>query len=55
MKYETGGLYKYTYGSTSDYQTAKMNLQEAKDKGFTTAYLIAFKDGIRIDIKDAIK
>ncbi|MCZ8197521.1 MAG: N-acetylmuramoyl-L-alanine amidase [Flavobacterium sp.] len=55
MKYETGGLYKYTYGTTSDYQTAKMNLQEAKDKGFTTAYLIAFKDGKRIDIKDAIK
>lgn len=55
MKYETGGLYKYTYGSTSDYQTAKMNLQEAKDKGFTSAFIIAFKDGMRIDIKDAIK
>lgn len=55
MTYEKGGLYKYTYGSTSDYQTAKTYLQEAKDKGFTTAYLIAFKDGRRIDIKDAIK
>lgn len=55
MLYETGGLYKYTFGSTSDYQIAKENLKEAKDKGFTTAYIIAFKDGIRIDIKDAIK
>lgn len=55
VAYETGGLYKYTYGSTSDYETARRNLQEAKDKGFSSAYLIAFKDGKRIDIKDAIK
>lgn len=55
LNYETGGMYKYTYGSTSDYQVAKNNLQEAKEKGFTSAFIIAFKDGKRIDVKDAIK
>ena len=49
------GLYKYMYGSTSSHETAKSLLQEAKSKGFTSAYLIAFKDGKSINIQDAIK
>ena len=49
------GLYKYMYGSTSSQETAKILLQEAKSKGFTSAYLIAFKDGKSINIQDAIK
>jgi N-acetylmuramoyl-L-alanine amidase len=49
------GLYKYMYGATSSHETAKSLLQEAKSKGFTSAYLIAFKDGKSINIQDAIK
>lgn len=49
------GLYKYMYGATSSHETAKSLLQEAKAKGFTSAYLIAFKDGKSINIQDAIK
>ena len=49
------GLYNYMYGSTSSQETAKSLLQEAKSKGFTSAYLIAFKDGKSINIQDAIK
>ncbi len=48
-------IYKYTYGETSDYDNAKKLLQEAKEKGFSTAFLIAFKDGKSINIKEAIK
>ena len=48
-------IYKYTYGETSDYENAKRLLQEAKEKGFSTAFLIAFKDGKSINIKEAIK
>lgn len=48
-------LYKYTYGETSDYESAKKLLQEAKEKGYSSAFLIAFKDGKSINIKDAIK
>ena len=48
-------LYKYMYGETANYETAKKLLQEAKNKGYVTAFLIAFKDGKIINIKDAIK
>ena len=43
------------YGATSNHEQAKKLLQEAKAKGYTTAYLIAFKDGKSINIQDAIK
>lgn len=52
---ENGTLYKYLYGNTTDYETAKRNLQEAKSKGYTGAYLIAFRDGKKISIQEALK
>lgn len=48
-------FYKYTYGETANYDDAKRHLQEAISKGYNTAYLIAFKDGEKINIQDAIK
>lgn len=48
-------LYKYMYGQTSDYNDAKKLLQEAKSKGYDSAYLIAFKNGEKISVQDAIK
>lgn len=48
-------LYKYMYGETTDYDTAKKLLQEAKSKGYDSAYLIAFKNGEKISVQDAIK
>ena len=52
---QTNTLYKYMYGETSDYDDAKKLLQEAKSKGYKSAYLIAFKDGKSITVQDAIK
>ena len=52
---DNGQLYKYTYGETSDYNEAKRNLEEVKSKGYSSAYLIAFKDGKKISIQDALK
>ena len=48
-------LYRYMYGETASYDQAKQLLQEAKSKGYTSAFLIAFKNGKKIDVKDAIK
>jgi len=48
-------IYRYMYGETTDYETAKKLLQEAKSKGYTSAYLIAFKNGEKISVQDAIK
>lgn len=55
MTQDGGSLYKYTYGETSDYNTAKRFLDEAKSKGYTSAYLIAFKDGNKISVQEALK
>ncbi|MFT3796333.1 N-acetylmuramoyl-L-alanine amidase family protein [Flavobacterium sp.] len=52
---DNGTLYKYMYGNTSDYETAKRNLEEAKAKGYSGAYLIAFRDGKKISIQEALK
>ncbi|MBC7607365.1 MAG: N-acetylmuramoyl-L-alanine amidase [Burkholderiales bacterium] len=49
-----GNLYKYTYGETADYTTAKQNLEEARAKGFASAYLTAFKDGKKVTVQEAI-
>lgn len=50
-----GTTYKYTYGQTSDYSEAKKNLSDAKSKGYDSAFLVAFKNGKSISVKDAIK
>jgi N-acetylmuramoyl-L-alanine amidase len=50
-----GKFFKYMYGETSNYNDAKRLLEEAKSKGYDSAYLIAFKNGEKISIQDAIK
>lgn len=48
-------FYKYMYGETSNYEEAKKLLLEAKSKGYPSAFLIALKNGKRIDVKEALK
>jgi N-acetylmuramoyl-L-alanine amidase len=48
-------FYKYMYGDTSSYDVAKNLLQEAKSKGYTSAFLIAFRDGKKISVQEALK
>ncbi|MFV8323994.1 N-acetylmuramoyl-L-alanine amidase family protein [Flavobacterium sp. LS2R12] len=55
MTTSNGPLYKYAYGLTSDYKTAKEDLKVVKSKGYTSAYIIAIKDGKNISIQEALK
>lgn len=48
-------LYKYYYGESSNYDTAKQNLAEAKSKGYDSAFIVAFKNGKKISIQEALK
>jgi N-acetylmuramoyl-L-alanine amidase len=43
------------YGNTPNYDEAKKLLKEAVAKGYDSAFIIALKDGKRIDLKEAIK
>jgi len=48
-------VYKYMYGETTDYEKSRNLLEEAKAKGYDSAFLIAFKNGKKISIQEAIK
>ena len=48
-------LYKYMYGSTDSYEDAKRLLGDAKQKGYTAAFIVPFKDGRKITIQEALK
>ncbi len=48
-------LYKYMYGSTDSYEDARRLLGDAKAKGYSSAFIIAFKDGKKITIQEALQ
>ncbi|MGV3459506.1 MAG: N-acetylmuramoyl-L-alanine amidase family protein [Flavobacterium sp.] len=47
-------IIKYFYGATADYSNAKELLAEAKGKGFDSAFVVAFKDGKKISVQEAL-
>ena len=50
-----GPLYKYYYGSTSNYTEVKKLLQEAKRKGYDSAFIVSFnKNNIQIPLKQVL-
>jgi N-acetylmuramoyl-L-alanine amidase len=52
---QIGKIYKYFYGSETTYTQAKKKLDEAKEKGYESAFLVAYKDGVKISLSEAIK
>ena len=52
--YQEKGLYKYTYGESTDYNKVLRMRREIASK-FKDAFIIAFKDGKKMDVNQAIK
>lgn len=44
-KNKEGDLFKYYYGSTSDYNKIQLMRTFAQEKGYPSCYIVAFKDG----------
>lgn len=54
-KEPVNNLYRYMYGSAESYFDAKLLKSNADAKGYTTSYVVAYKDGKRISLDAAMK
>lgn len=50
-----GKVYRYFYGNTTRYSTAKGYLDTAKGKGYSSAFIVAYKNGKKISLEEAIQ
>jgi len=48
-------MYRYMYGNTDSYMGAKLLKANADMKGFTTSFIVAYKEGKRISLEEALK
>lgn len=48
-------MYRYMFGNATTYAQAKQLKAEADTKGYTTAYIVAYKNGERIPLKEGLK
>lgn len=48
-------LYRYLYGNANSYEEAKLLKSKADAKGYTTSYIVAYKKGKRVPLKEALK
>jgi N-acetylmuramoyl-L-alanine amidase len=48
-------VYRYMYGETRDYNESRNLLETAKAKGYSSAFLVAYKNGKKINIQEVIK
>jgi N-acetylmuramoyl-L-alanine amidase len=49
-----GPLYKYFYGSTSNYTKIQLMKTFAQEKGYTTAFVVAFKGGQKVKLSEVL-
>jgi len=52
-EYKDSGLYKYTIGNQKDLKSASALQSEFRRKGFSGAFVVAFKNGKRIPVREA--
>jgi len=52
---EKNGIYKYYYGATSNYSTIKAQHLEALEKGYSSCFIVAFKNGEITPLSESLK
>ena len=55
QRVKVGAYYKYYYGVTSSYNNVVKSLKTAKVKGYKTAFIVAFKNGEKVSVKEVNK
>lgn len=48
-------MFKYYYGATSSYSEVKQFQETARETGYPTSFVVAFRNGEKIDVKEALK
>lgn len=54
-KEPAGKLFKYYFAQEKKYDVIQKRLEEAKKKGFESAFVVAYKDGKKISVSEATK
>ncbi|KGO96742.1 N-acetylmuramoyl-L-alanine amidase family protein [Flavobacterium enshiense] len=52
---DDGTIIKYFYGNTNDYNESKKLLEEAKAKGYGSAFIVAYKNGQKVTLNEALR
>jgi N-acetylmuramoyl-L-alanine amidase len=52
---KVGRSYKYYIGNTSNYKAIQQTLKVAKSSGFSSAFIVAFIDGKKVDVTEVLK
>jgi N-acetylmuramoyl-L-alanine amidase len=52
---KVGAYYKYYFGGTSNFSTVKEYQKRVVKKGYSSAFIVAFKNGEKISVKKALK
>ena len=52
--YQQNGMFKYTVGDETSMTGAEKLLSEVRRKGFKDAFIVFFKDGVRITQSEAL-
>ena len=52
---ETDGLYRYYYETSTNYEGAQQFLKEAQSKGYKNAFIVAFLNGNKITMSEALR
>jgi N-acetylmuramoyl-L-alanine amidase len=49
------GLFKYYYGETSDYNKIQLMKTFAREKGYPSSYVVAFRDNKKVRLSEVLK
>lgn len=52
---EDNGTYRYFYGETTSFEKAKILQREANSKGYNSCFIVAYKNGVKISLGEAVK
>ena len=54
MREKVGKVYRYFYGQTSSYEIIKKLRAEAVSKGYSSAFIVAYKNGLKVPLDDVV-